>query len=77
MDDTPALIRGFVKEFGVNYPMYAGREVEDAIHQATGGIWGMPTSFLIGRDGKVLKKHLGIAPRPVYEREIRAALGLP
>jgi peroxiredoxin len=74
MDDTPALIRAFVKEFGVNYPMFAGRDVEAAIHEATGGIWGMPTSFLIGRDGKVLKKHLGIAPRAVYERSIEAAL---
>jgi hypothetical protein len=34
----------------------------------------MPTSFLIGRDGTVLKKHLGIAPRAVYEKEIEAAL---
>jgi hypothetical protein len=54
--------------------MFAGRDVEDAIHRATGGIWGMPTSFLIGRDGTVLKKHLGIAPRAVYEKEIEAAL---
>lgn len=74
MDDTPALIRGFIREFGVNYPMYAGRDVEDAIHAATGGIWGMPTSFLIGRDGRVVKKHLGIAPRAVYEKDILGAL---
>ena len=74
MDDTAAGVQGFNKEFGVNYPMFLGKDVEDAIHEKTGGIWGMPTSFLIGRDGKVLKKHLGIAPRAVYEKEIEAAL---
>lgn len=38
---------------------------------------GMPSSFLIGRDGQVLQKHAGFyadSPAP-YEAEIRAALG--
>ncbi len=60
MDDTADAIRKFNAQFGVNYPMLAGRDVEENIQKATGGIWGMPTSFLIGRDGKVLKKHLGL-----------------
>ena len=55
--------------------MLAGRDVEDNIQEATGGIWGMPTSFLIGRDGKVLKKHLGLTPKAMLEKEISEALG--
>ena len=35
----------------------------------------MPTSFLIGRDGKVLKKHLGLTPKAMLEKEISEALG--
>jgi cytochrome c biogenesis protein CcmG, thiol:disulfide interchange protein DsbE len=74
MDDTPESIRKFNAKFGVNYPMMAGRDVEDKIQDATGGIWGMPTSFLIGRDGKVIKKHLGLTPKAVLEKEISEAL---
>jgi cytochrome c biogenesis protein CcmG/thiol:disulfide interchange protein DsbE len=75
MDDTAAAIRKFNAQFSVNYPMLTGREVEDNLQKATGGIWGMPTSFLIGRDGKVLKKHLGLTPKALLEKEISEALG--
>ena len=75
MDDTADAIRKFNKQFSVNYPMLAGRDVEENIQKATGGIWGMPTSFLIGRDGKVLKKHLGLTPKALLEKEISEALG--
>ncbi len=75
MDDTDDRIRRFIAQFNVNYPMMAGRDVEEKIQEATGGIWGMPTSFLIGRDGKVLKKHLGMVPKALLEKEISEALG--
>jgi cytochrome c biogenesis protein CcmG/thiol:disulfide interchange protein DsbE len=74
MDDTPHAIRKFNAQFSVNYPMLAGRDVEDNIQKAAGGIWGLPTSFLIGRDGKVLKKHLGLTPKAMLEKEISEAL---
>ncbi len=75
MDDTHDAIRKFNAQYSVNYPMLAGRDVEDNIQKATGGIWGLPTSFLIGRDGKVLKKHLGLTPKAMLEKEISEALG--
>lgn len=75
MLDSPDAIRAFMKEFGINYPMFVGRDADDAIQKATGGMWGMPTSFLIGRDGTVLKKHVGLTPKAVLEKEISAALG--
>ena len=75
MDDTHDAIRKFNAEFSVNYPMLAGRDVEENIQKAAGGIWGLPTSFLIGRDGKVIKKHLGLTPKAMLEKEISAALG--
>ena len=75
MDDTVDAIRKFNAQFSVNYPMLAGRDVEENMQKATGGIWGMPTSFLIGRDGQVLKKHLGLTPKAMLEKEISEALG--
>ena len=74
LDDAPDAIRRFNAEFGVNYPMLAGRDVDENIQKATGGIWGMPTTFLIGRDGSVLKKHLGLTPKALLEKEITQAL---
>ncbi len=43
---------------------------------ASYGVSGMPTSFLIGRDGKVIFRHLGFkaADKEVIERQINAAL---
>jgi len=40
------------------------------------GVKGMPTSFLIGRDGKIISQHLGFkeADREKLEQEIKAAL---
>jgi cytochrome c biogenesis protein CcmG/thiol:disulfide interchange protein DsbE len=41
------------------------------------GLIGMPTSFLIGRDGQVVKQHQGFfeASPAAFEAEIRALLG--
>jgi cytochrome c biogenesis protein CcmG/thiol:disulfide interchange protein DsbE len=40
------------------------------------GVKGMPTSFLIGRDGKIISQHLGFkeADRESLENQIKAAL---
>jgi peroxiredoxin len=74
MDDDPASIKAFMQQQGVNYPMFEGRMVEEDIQKATGGIWGIPTTFLIGRNGQVLKKRLGLATKGEFEREIEDAL---
>jgi len=40
------------------------------------GVKGMPTSFLIGRDGKIISQHSGFkeADRESLEKQIKAAL---
>ncbi len=40
------------------------------------GVKGMPTSFLVGRDGKIIFQHLGFkeADRELLEKQINAAL---
>ncbi len=60
-------------EYKMNYPILLGEGRED-VQDAYGPIWGIPASFIISRDGKVCKKHLGIAPKAVFEREIKALL---
>ena len=73
VDDKPAQARTFANEFKMNYPILLGDGRED-VQDAFGPIWGIPASFLISRDGRVCKKHLGIAPKAVFEKEIKALL---
>ncbi len=64
-DDGKKVVEPFVKEthFNVggqsltmNYPIVLGN---DEIASQFGGLLGMPTSFLISRDGKIVKKYMG------------------
>jgi hypothetical protein len=53
--------------------MVLGENHED-IQDAYGPIWGIPASFVISRDGKLCKKHMGIAPKSQFEKEIKALM---
>lgn len=43
-------------EMTMNYPIVMG---SDEISTKFGGLLGMPTSFLISRDGKIIKRYIG------------------
>lgn len=73
VDDTADKARAFAKEYKINYPVLLGLGRED-VQDAYGPIWGIPASFLISKDGKVCKRHMGIAPTETFEKEIKALL---
>jgi cytochrome c biogenesis protein CcmG/thiol:disulfide interchange protein DsbE len=73
VDDKEPQARAFANEYKINYPILLGDGRED-VQDAFGPIWGIPASFLISKDGKVCKKHLGIAPKAQFEKEIKALL---
>lgn len=73
VDDTADKARAFANEYKINYPILLGEGRED-VQDAYGPIWGIPASFLISKDGRVCKRHMGIAPKAVFEREIKALL---
>ncbi len=73
VDDSADKAKAFAAQYKVNYPMVLGLG-HDEIQDAYGPIYGIPASFLISRDGKVCKRHLGIAPKSQFEREIKALL---
>ena len=75
MDESPPNdVRQFAAHFGINYSIVMG---SPEIASEYGGVPALPTSFVIGPDGRVLQKHVGLYPTEVYETEIRALLGLP
>ena len=73
VDDTADKARPFMAEYKMNYPVLLGLGRED-VQDAYGPIWGIPASFLISKDGKVCKRHMGIAPKETFEKEIKALL---
>lgn len=73
VDDTADKAKAFAGEYQINYPILLGEGRED-VQDAYGPIWGIPASFLISKDGKVCRKHLGIAPKAVFEKEIVALM---
>lgn len=73
VDDPVEKLRPYAAEFKMNYPVLVGNGRED-VQEAYGPIWGIPISVVIGRDGKIYKKHSGIASKEQFEQEIKALL---
>lgn len=72
-DEQPVDGNKFLSEERPGFPVVSDPKGELAERYA---LVGMPSSFLIGRDGKVLQKHAGFfTDSPAaFEAEIRAAL---
>jgi thiol-disulfide isomerase/thioredoxin len=73
VDDTAELAKKYAAQYKMNYPILLGEGRED-VQDAYGPIWGIPASFIISKDGKVCRKHMGIAPKAVFEKEIVALM---
>ena len=71
MDDGPEPVHDFYEEFKMNYPVVMGSA---QVSQLYGGVFGIPTSFLIGRDGRIYSRHVGLVPLSVIEGEINELL---
>ncbi len=71
LDDSIDPVRPFYKEFRMNYPVALG---DNKLAELYGGIYAMPTTFLIGRDGRIYRKHLGATDPEVFEEEIKELL---
>jgi thiol-disulfide isomerase/thioredoxin len=73
VDDTPEQLRPFASQYKINYPVLVGVGRDD-VQDAFGPMWGIPVTFLIGRDGKICKRQMGIASKEQLELEIKSLL---
>jgi len=71
LDDGPEPVREFYREYKMNYPVAMG---DEKVSELFGGILGLPTTFLIGRDGRIYSKHIGATDISVFEAEIKELL---
>ena len=74
IDDNAESVREFYSEFKMNYAVAAG---DSRLTELFGGILGLPTTFLIGRDGRIYSKHSGATDVSVFEEEIKMLLAAP
>jgi peroxiredoxin len=72
-DDDPQTLREFAGVYKMNYPILVGRDQPDLL-DAQGPLWGLPTTYLISRDGAICTRHLGPATKEDFDREIKALL---
>ncbi len=72
MDDDPKKeVPPFAKEMKIDYPVLAGTE---AVADLYGGVEGLPITFYIDRNGKIVKKIMGLASHSDIEEGIKMAL---
>jgi thiol-disulfide isomerase/thioredoxin len=68
----PDAVAPFMKQLGINYTVFMvnngqamqGYEIRE----------GIPTTYIIDRQGKIVSRHVGYKPESVFENEIKALL---
>jgi thiol-disulfide isomerase/thioredoxin len=68
-DDTLEKLRPFVDEYKMSYPVLQGLGRDD-VHDAFGPVYGLPTTLLISRDGRICRTHMGLVTKGQFEKEI-------
>jgi thiol-disulfide isomerase/thioredoxin len=72
MDDSGQKeIAGFANQMSMNYPVLLGT---DAVSNEYGNVDALPTTFYIGRDGRIVNRIFGLVGPGEVEENIKAAL---
>ena len=73
MDDNPTIekIGKFAREQGIDYTVLLGN---DKVADEYGGVEALPTTFYIGRDGKIVTRAFGLIGHKEIEENIQNAL---
>jgi len=68
---SPAAVKKFAQTKGVNYTIVMA---DENVSDAFGGIEAIPTTFLIGRDGRIVHRKKGAMSHEAYEELVVEAL---
>ena len=71
VDDDAQELQDFYRKYQMNYPVVPS---DLKIADAFGGVLGLPTTFVIGRDSRIHTKHTGITDFSTLEQEVVALL---
>ncbi|MFH1497301.1 MAG: TlpA disulfide reductase family protein [Verrucomicrobiota bacterium] len=67
----PKVVKPFAEKMKINYPLVMGTQ---EVVEAFGGVEGIPTTFIIDREGKIRHKKVGYASEEKMEALIKSAL---
>jgi thiol-disulfide isomerase/thioredoxin len=73
VDDPVEKLKPYAAQMKMNYPVLVGNGRDD-VQDAFGPLWGIPVTVFIDREGRIAKKHSGIASKEQFEQEIKALL---
>lgn len=68
----PEVVKAFAEKYQINYPLVMG---DDQVVGAFGGVEGIPTTFLIDRNGRIRDRKVGAEEKEEYEKKIAAVIG--
>ncbi len=68
-----AAVEKFIKDYGINYKSAI---IDQDFNKGFGGIYNIPTTFVIDKDGNIYKKYVGYNDKSVFESDVKAILGL-
>jgi len=67
VDDDAQELQSFYRKYQMNYPVVPS---DIKLADAFGGVLGLPTTFVIGRDSRIHTKHNGATDFSVLEHEV-------
>jgi thiol-disulfide isomerase/thioredoxin len=73
IDDKADQLKPFAAEYKMNYPVLQGLGRDD-VTDALGPILGLPTTLIIGRDGRICAAHAGMTSKETFENQIKELL---
>jgi thiol-disulfide isomerase/thioredoxin len=65
------VVKRMVEKKNINYPVMMA---DSSVTRDFGGVYGIPTSFLVNKKGNVVKKYTGYIPHSVLVNDIKQVL---
>ena len=62
--DADAKVRKFIEQYKINYPIVIG---DMKVVEAFGGVVSIPTTFVIDREGQIVRRKVGYKPKSYFE----------
>ncbi len=72
MDRRATDVHRFMTRNNVNYSVLMA---DRTVAQNFGGVSGVPVTFLVSKEGNVLRKYQGLVPHALLDREVKKMLG--
>ncbi len=68
VDDDVEPVRAFQQQYKMNYPVALG---SSHLADQYGGVLGLPITFVVDHEGRIVSRHIGATGPSVFEEEVR------